>query len=93
METLIESNAAASKPKVTENAVSKIDNKHAMQPPQLPGHVIKEINSPAVSSVAKRVLHEVILERTLKTKKVAIPEAAVQEQSSAGKLYKCTNQA
>ena len=102
MEALIQSNPAGSKPKVTETAVSKIDNKHALQSAQLPGHVIKEINPPvlspkhaasSVSPVAKRVLDELILECTLKTKKVAIPEAAVQGQSSAGKLYRCINQA
>ena len=94
METLIQSNPAGSKPKVTETAVSKID-KHAMQSTQLPGHVIKGINLPvmsikhapsSVSPLAKRILDELILECTLKTKKVAIPEVARQGQSSAGRF-------
>ena len=102
METLIQSNPAGSKPKVTETAVSKIDNKHAMQSTQSPGHVIKGINLPVMSPkhaassmlpVAKRILDELLLECILKTKKIAIPEAAVQEQKSAGRFYRCTHQA
>ena len=66
----------------------------------LPGHVIKEINPPlmstkhaasSVSPLAKRILDELILECTSKTKKVTIPGPAMEEQSSAGKFYTYTN--
>ena len=66
-----------------------------MQSTKLPGHVIKEINPPvmspkhaprSVSPLARKVLDELILECTLKTKKVAVPEHAVQGQSSIGRF-------